>query len=354
MLYSVARLIRQMRRRKETGLGLLVAVLAASIVGNAVTFYFFDGAVNSDITVGDAIWYSLISVTTIGYGDFSAVTIGARIGTIVFIVLTGLAAFTSAIGIGVDFILDQQFKERTGMGKPAVKDHLVIVNFPNERRVQQIVTEYLHDPNHRDDDVIVISDNIESLPFRIENVSFVRGLAIDVDTYDRANISDARLAIVLSTGYDDPNSDSVVASIASVIGQLNPKLSIIAEVLNSNHALLFNAIDNVSLVHTFSIANNLIVQEAQDPGVNQLTQAITSNSIEGDLSSTVIDTDLKKPMPYIDAAKQLLDNDVNLVGIIRNGSALVRFNGLEMSRGDRLVYISAERLDWPGLSTLLE
>ena len=240
------------------------------------------------------------------------------------------------------------------MGKPAVKNHLVIVNFPNERRVHQIISEYLHDPRHRNDDVVVISDSIESLPFKIDNVSFVRGAAIDADTYDRAQIGDARLAIVLSTGYDDPNSDSVVASIASVISQLNPSVSIIVEVLNSSHTLLFSALDNVSLVHTFSIANNLIVQEAQDPGVNQLTQAITSNEIEGTLVSTVVGERPNQSMSYIEAAKRLLDHDVNLVGVIRDGSTIVRFNGLDLASGDRMVYICTGRMDWSDLSALME
>ena len=74
-------------------------VLAGSVVGNALTFYYYDRESHPDLTVPDALWYSVISITTIGYGDFSATMIGARIGTAIFIVVLGLSAFTAAIGL---------------------------------------------------------------------------------------------------------------------------------------------------------------------------------------------------------------------------------------------------------------
>jgi voltage-gated potassium channel len=353
MVFKITRLIRQLRRRKSLGVSLLLLILVGSIVGNAFTFYFFDRGTKPDLTIPSAFWYSIISIATIGYGDLSSTSLGARLGTAFFIVFVGLAAFTSAIGLGIDWLLELRDKERSGMGSPGARNHLLIVNFPNERRVRQIIEEFLRDPSHRKDEIVIVTDQIEALPFSQPNVSFVRGSPLEEETYHRAQVRDARQAVVLSTGYDDPNSDSVAASIVSILEHLNPEIRSIAEVLNSEHSILFRGVKNVSLVFTFRMSNNLIVQEAQDPGVNMLTQAITSNQIEGTLVSTRVEGGEGKSMPYVEVAKQLLDHEINLVGVIRGERVHVRFGTLDLTEDDRLVYISSTRHDWQAIRSLL-
>ena len=353
----MTRILRQIRRRKELGVAVLLSVIVLSIVGNTLTFYYFDrsyrAAEDDPINLADGFWYSLVSITTIGYGDISASTLGARIGTAFFIIIVGLATFTTAIGIGVDWIADFRHKERTGMGRSRFRHHLIIVNFPSESRVRQIIGEYKEDHEHRGSDVVVIADQIAELPFAIDDVSFIRGWPLDEETYQRANIAHARQAIILSPNHEDPRSDSMVASIAFVMNNLNKGMSIVAECLDIKHAPLFNVTERVTLVYTLQVANNLLVQEAQDPGVTLLSQAITSNAIEGTLSSTRVANSPDAPVPYIGFAKKLLDHGINLVGVVRDGAVKVSFDDLYVSQGDGLVYISNSRQGWEVMRGML-
>ncbi len=353
LLQTLSRWIRRGRKKREVGVAFLILVLAGSVVGNAVTFFVYDQPHQSDLTFTDAIWYSAISITTIGYGDYFPISLGARIGTVFFIILTGLAAFTTAIGMGIDWLMERQYKERSGMGSQGVKDHLLIINFPSERRVRQIIEEYLMDPHHKNDEIVIVSNQLETLPFNLPNVHFVRGSPLEEETFKRANSHHAKLAIVLSTSYDNPASDSIAASIVTILEHISPDMRTVAEVLNAEHTLLFNGAKNVSLVYTFQISNNLIVQEVQDPGVNKLTQAITSNQIEGTLASVEVVDVTNAQMPYIDVAKNLLDSDINLVGIIRNNTVHVQFDGLSLAQHDVLVYVCSTRTDWPFLRALI-
>ena len=77
---TMASLFAQMRRRKVVGLGVMASLVVISLVGNTLCFYFFEPA-SKELTLWDSLWYSVISISTIGYGDFSAESVGARMGT---------------------------------------------------------------------------------------------------------------------------------------------------------------------------------------------------------------------------------------------------------------------------------
>ena len=353
MFYSITRLLRQVRRRKELGIALLLAVIATSVVGNTLTFYLFEGAEVPGVTLWDGLWYSVVSITTIGYGDISPESVGARIGATFFIMLIGLATFTTAVGIAVDWAADLRHKERKGMGKANVRGHLVIVNFPSEARVRQIIREYKSDSHHKGSDIVVITDQIDEMPFAGGEVSFIRGWPLDEDTYDRANLRYARQAMILSPSHSDPRSDSLVASIAFVIHKLNPNVKVVAECIDARHSALFNVSKNLSLVFTLEVVNNLLVQEAQDPGVTRLAMAITSNQIQGTLSSTDVES-APPDLGYTAAAKTLLDNNINLVGVIRGDSIRMDFDHIQVSDGDQLIYISESRVRPDVMAALLD
>ena len=331
----------------------MAAVIGTSILGNALTFFFFESPSQPDLTIADSFWYSIISITTIGYGDFSASTLGARIGTVVFIILVGLVAFTATAGMLVDWVLDLRIKEQTGMANIQAKGHLLIINFPNEARVRQIIEEFVSDPSHKKDDIVIITDALTTLPFSHPNVSFVRGSPLEEETYTRALLSDATKVIILNTNYDDPNSDSVVASVASVIHHLNPDVRVVAECLSPKHELLFGNLEDVTLVYTLRMANNLLVQETQDPGVTILTRAMMSNMVSGTLASTKVDSPVQDSMSYEQVAVKLLSQDINLVGVIRDKQVHFKFGDLFLAVGDLLVYISSSRFSWAALQKTL-
>jgi Trk K+ transport system NAD-binding subunit len=253
----------------------------------------------------------------------------------------------------VDWIVDFRQKERTGMGKQTVRDHLLLVNFPSEARVRQIINEFRSDTRYRATEIVLLTDQIEALPFQMDKVSFTRGWPLESGTYERANISHASQAIVLSTGYDDPRSDSMVASITFILNNVNPDLHIVAECLDPKHDVLFSHSNQLSLVYPLEMANNLLVQESQDPGVTKLTQVITSNAIDGTLASTKVRSDVPTNLGYVEIAKKFLDHGVNLIGIIRNEQIIIELRDVAIKNDDSVVYISKSRHSWEDLGEFL-
>lgn len=60
--------------RGANSVGELLAIYAGLVVFAAVGFAFFEGK-----SFGDAIWWSVVTTTTTGYGDISPQTLGGRI-----------------------------------------------------------------------------------------------------------------------------------------------------------------------------------------------------------------------------------------------------------------------------------
>jgi voltage-gated potassium channel len=83
------RLVRSMFRRGHLSRFLVAA--AVLVLNGAVIVYLLERhAPGANIhTLGDAVWWSFVTVTTVGYGDFYPVTTGGRI-TACFIMGTGL------------------------------------------------------------------------------------------------------------------------------------------------------------------------------------------------------------------------------------------------------------------------
>ena len=77
---------------KIVGLYAIYAVLTVVIFGALFTLMFEINAPNANITsYGNAAWWGFVTVTTVGYGDFTPVTVGGRVVAVV-IMFTGAAA----------------------------------------------------------------------------------------------------------------------------------------------------------------------------------------------------------------------------------------------------------------------
>jgi voltage-gated potassium channel len=111
------RLVQSMFRRGHLSRFLVAA--AVLVLNGAVIVYLFERhAPGSNIhTLGDAVWWSFVTVTTVGYGDFYPVTTGGRI-TACFIMGTGLLTLAVVTAQVASSFVGQGF----GRDMPASQD----------------------------------------------------------------------------------------------------------------------------------------------------------------------------------------------------------------------------------------
>jgi voltage-gated potassium channel len=251
----------------------------------------------------------------------------------------------------IDWVTDVIVKGQRGMSKILDENHILIVNFPSEPRVRQLIEELRSDPVHQKKEIVVVTDQLEKLPFSMPNVSFVRGSPLQQETYELANLEKASMALVLATSYENTSSDAVVASAASVIDSLKPSVHIVAECLEEKHRMLFKSVRCDAIVPGLRIIGNLLVQEVSDPGVARMIDVVTSN-LEGD---TVYSSRVSEDLPestYNELAKRWLDEDINLLCVNRGEESHTRYSSLRPQKDDIVVYVAPKRMSWANLRKL--
>ena len=129
------------RRNIYIFIGILVAYAAINLLLLAAE----SNAEGSSIhTLGDAVWYSVITLTTVGYGDLSPVTpMGKVLGVV--LALCSLGVFTAIIGILISFISGQARPRRRLRAASSRKWY--VINEENEQAEGSAESVMADDPD---------------------------------------------------------------------------------------------------------------------------------------------------------------------------------------------------------------
>jgi len=125
VIFSI-RLVRSMFRRGHLGWFLLAAVVF--VLNGAVIVYLFERhAPGSNIhTLGNAVWWAFVTVTTVGYGDFYPVTVWGRV-TACFIMGTGLLTLAVVTAqVASSFVAQASNRARAASPDEAVRREVTL------------------------------------------------------------------------------------------------------------------------------------------------------------------------------------------------------------------------------------
>ncbi len=176
--------------------------------------------------VSDAIYMTIITLATVGYGEVHQVSGGGRIFTI-FLIVSGVGYFMYVVGLLVQFLVEDRIRVILGRRKldkqiAKLKDHYIVCGYG---RIGRVLARYL---TERYLNVVIIEKNESRQAAMDEDgVLYLMGEATDENLLLRAGIKDAKgLFTAVAT-----DADNVFLTL--IAKQLNPGLFIVARAIQN-------------------------------------------------------------------------------------------------------------------------
>jgi len=190
----------------------------------------------------DAMWWTLVTAATVGYGDKVPLTTGGRLVAII-VMLLGIGLLGMITGRIASWLVAWKIKEGSGLAdQKKIKKHFVICGWKNE--MVSVLEDILSiNPHFTDADMVVVStveqtkmENLRSHP-NLQNVRFVRGDYVDENVLLRANIKKADRVLVLadkSSQASDQEVDARTVMTVLTIKTISKDIYTCVELIDSN------------------------------------------------------------------------------------------------------------------------
>jgi voltage-gated potassium channel len=204
---------RLIRSRTFPVLGAILLVFLLSSLG---VLLFEHPANQSFHSFWDAIWWTLVTAATVGYGDKVPLTTGGRFVAIL-VMLFGIGLLGMVTGRIASWLVEWKIKEGSGLvDQKKIKKHFVICGWKNE--MVSVLEDILRiNPNLSDEDIVMVSTvepgQVENLRTRpsLQNIRFVRGDYVEENVLLRANIKQAAKVLVLADNSTQASDQEVDA-----------------------------------------------------------------------------------------------------------------------------------------------
>lgn len=210
----------------------LAGVTAAVLVTGALAVLGFEsGAPEAHVRgFGDALWFSIVTMTTVGYGDVTPVTGPGRVvGALLMFGGIGLLSVVSATFASV--LVTQRIREGRGLDEIRLKGHLIVCGWSQYAdRVLEALSAM-----GRGDAIVLVNELPEDVVAEVlaarRGTRFVRGDPASELTLERANVRAAAAAVVLADATL-AGADERTALVTLALKSVRPDLPVTAEALD--------------------------------------------------------------------------------------------------------------------------
>jgi len=331
-----------------------MSLLGIMVLAGGVSLYLVESGVNPKVnSIPDGIWWALVTITTVGFGDISPVTTAGRLvgGVLMVAGLFTIALFAGIIGHtllnAVLTIREEQFRMSNYV------DHVIICGYGP--RSHMLLDAIRKDVNVGSTDVVIFADGDRPPEVDPEYI-WIRGDPTKESELDKIRISQARAVILVGSRDMSPQqADAVTILTAFTIRSHlrrkhaeNPRLSpvyVVAEILDSENVSHAQTAGADEVIETNRLGFSLLSHAVAVPG----TAAVASTVISAGASNIYVGKVPRRvvtPVSFGALSEALKEDGALAIGVrAPDGSdALNPTEDLEITADHRVIYLAEEAL----------
>ena len=320
---------------RENLLRLMGVIVVFIIVGALGLTYFED---NRGFV--DALWWAIVTLTTVGFGDIAPTSLGGRaIGVVLmFFGIGALGMFTATIA-GV--FVEKRLRKERGMGSYDLEGHIILCEWND--RTREILRDLRADSRSARSPIVLLAD-VDTKPVEDEHLSFVRG-DVSEENLTRASIATADTVVIVGDRrLDYVARDAKVVLSTLTVEALNPDAYSIVELASEDNARHCERAHADEIIVGAEFSSRLISSATLDHGITKVLSEILSAQIGNDLITVPVPASLAG-RPFLELFSEMKrDRGMVVLAIQRHGNNEIVTNpdtDVAVHAEDRLVVISA-------------
>jgi voltage-gated potassium channel len=316
-------LVRRLLERYDVRVPATIRFLAVLTIvlwlAAGAAFYAFEGGSNQGVrSFDDALWWSMTTLSTVGYGDLYPSTGAGRVVALITMVL-GIGVLGTLAGSLATAFIEARERATRGTRSWKMKDHLLVLGWNDRAAVA--IDDFRADPRYLETEVVLVAD-LESAPTEVTALKFVRGNPTLRSVLERASAEKAAAAIVFARDPRDSHSDLETTIAVHTLRRMNPSVRISAELVDvKNREVLVDAGCD-SAVGSTELASALLVRSVQDIGAFELVIDLLTNRGGAEFYRVPVPKEFVGKS-YRDYALAMLDRSVSVVALARGSELFV-------------------------------
>lgn len=237
---------------------------------SALLAWFFErkGYEGSSIkSFWDGIWWSIVTVATVGYGDKYPITFPGRIVGITLIIV-GYASLSFFTGLIASLFVEDRLKGAKGLKQVRTHGHIVICGW---NKTGDFLLKAMLEKNLQNAEVCILANETPEFFERLESrypsltLKFVRGEATQEETLKRAAVPGAAQIIILADQQLDRSAaDDRSIIIANAVHYLTKKEKITVQLINTENRNMLQRIGISNIIVWDDIGGYILANSISD------------------------------------------------------------------------------------------